>query len=313
MPVLFFEKPDRLTLAYLITLPLILLLGIAAAPLTQLLAPYTPEAIEAAALFALGALTASNLLSALFAARYFYKVRRSTDYWLLIAVFVLFAFFAFNTLILIPIAIYALTLLSTRKTSGITAPTLLIRMGVPTAAIALLSVLSLIIFSNLLIGDHYYREPIIGKGGFYHSELYDSSLSELIEADDSHVIGIYSHTDSEEITEIGFALFAAKEADGQALYQFIADSGHCYPETIFECDSEGYTQTGHVGDGFAQYETVSWRTWKSVDETHSVCLIPADNPLVPDEGIDLLRVEEITLGGVDFRLYIGLGTTNSTE
>lgn len=302
-----FDKPDRLTLGYLIALPSIMLLGIAAASVTLLIAPHTPDGIDVAALMMLGALAASNLLSILFAVRCYHKARPSTDRWALLAIFILIAMLAFGSAIVISVAVYAITLFGTRKTPRITVQTILLRVCIPTVTVGLLSVILLIGSSHLLFGEHFYTEPTIGEG-FDHSELYSAEPVEWIEADEGKVIGVYSHVYYDAAaSDIGFALYETKVADGKTLYRYINDSGLCYPAETFAGDDEGYTVNEHDENGYPVAKLHPWGEWHRVSDDYAVCLIPASSDRTPDGGIEVVRSAEVTLNGVAFELYVGMG------
>lgn len=252
-----------------------------------------------------GTLAASNLLSTLFAVLRYNKTRSSTDRWALLAIFILIAMLAFGTGIAVTVAVYAITLIGARKTLRMTVGAILLRVVVP----LFLSIALSVGCYDLLFNSHYFDRPTV-EANFGHNELviFEATLTELIEADDSHAIGIYSYTaDDEANSKLGFALFATKDADGRTLYRYIDDSGLCYPHAIYSGDNEGYTVDGQDSNGFPAAETHPWGEWHRVSDDYAVCLIPVSSDRTPNEGIEVVRSAKVTIDGVEFVLYVGMG------
>lgn len=302
-------RPDsnRLTLAYLIALPLFLLTGGVSVILAFFLAPPTPVTVGVTAYLLPGVLTLSGLVSAAFVIFCYAKTQPSAARLLVMAVVTLHAGLYLS--IFFPLIVYALTLYVTRKYTGISIKALFLRTILPILIVILLISALCLASIWLWTGDHFYSEPTVGKGGFYHTELMDASLMELVEVDDSHCIGVYSYATDDPSRGVGFALYETKVKDGKPLYCYLDDSGLCFPfiDAIEENDGEHYTVDGHDVHGFPERRTYSWSTWHRVSDGYAVCLIPAESDAMPEEGIEVVQNAEVTLREKAFRLYVGIG------
>lgn len=296
----------RLTRIYLIALPLLLLTGGMAVIFAFLFAPPTPVTVGITAYLLPGVLALSGLLSAIFLTVCYAKTQPSGARLVVMAVVTLHA--ALYLSIPFPLIVYALTLYSTRKNTVVSMKALFLRAILPFFIVLLLISTLCLGFIWLWTGDHYYSEPTVGKGGFYHTELMDASLIELVEADNEHCIGVYSYASDNASRGIGFALYETKVKDGRTLYCYLDDSGLCFPfiDAIEDIDGEHYTVSGHDANGFSERQTHSWRRWYRVSDGYAVCLIPIESACMPDDGIEIVQSSEVTLRGMEFRLYVGM-------
>lgn len=300
-------RTARLTRIYLIALPSFLLTGGLALFLAFWLAPPTPVTVGITTLLLLGILALSGLFSGVFLTVCYAKTQPSGAQLVVMAAVLMIA--GWHLGVLFSIVVYAVALYLVRKHPSDPDKHSPILTALPIAAVILLTVTLCLGFVWLFGGDHYYSEPTVGKGGFYYTELIDASLTELVEVDESHCVGVYSYSSDNASDEIGFALYETISEDGKKLYRYVDDSGLCYPslDAIIEMDSEHYTVSGHDENGFPERQTHSWCTWHRLSDRYAVCMIPASSECLPEEGIEIVQSAEITPGETAFRLYVGIG------